>query len=986
MKLSKLFMLAALPVLSLSAAPQFAPKPISPRSFKQEQGKLALMEKGKVRFVLYTPRSANKAVKKAAAEFASMLSEICGVTVKAVNTLPADKTLTVFRLGDAAFAAANKIDLSKIDRDGFVIASRGNQLLIAGGDANDADFGQGTLFGVYEFLERFAGARFYFPGKHGTLLPRKSSWQIPAMTLYDRPDNQYRKIYWTALDYGGKFWYDDTVNRKTGEARQHDRLRESTLLMPNCHGLAYLKYVQRFAKTHPEYFAVKPDGNRADGSLVRVPSDANGQLCFSSNIMEEVYQDAKAILSGPKAVEARKIKGLYSRWAHTHTFFNLMPNDSMARCRCEKCIKIFVPNKGYSEKGAKFLWKKLLAVPNRLKKENVPGFVTMMAYDLCRYVPEDPIPDNVIMQVALTGAWKDRKPAEMKKDNDNLKAWVKKTNSKVYLWSYATKLTIRHVPAVPNFAPKAVGKYFKNAAPYIFGTFLEAESDCWLFGHLNFYVFSKLMWDTATDVDQLLNEYRERMFGKGAAPMKEVMDLLEDKWLDEVIGNTVETDIGPVNTPPSEYKLWHTIYPRKLIKHVNGLFDKAAKLAAADKAAVERINAFRKGVWGPLVKASDDYFRKASAVDMWRTSVKLLKDGEKVVIDGKGDDAAWQDAPSVALIPLQKNEAEVHTFVKLMADKENLYFLFDCREPLTGKMRQTKRPFDDINMWEDNAVEIHLDPAGKRQQAYQIMVDSHGDIADLHYIPGKLVSDWKWNSNAFARSSVVPGKGWFVEVKIPRKSLGAEKVTSLVANFNRHRTINGMKVHPYYTWSPYARLFGDLPNFGVIHLGELPEKNLYTDGDFQYTGIKGVRKSSWINWGPMPARDEKVFRTAGVSIRLEGNSKRNAILHRVEFLKPNTTYRMSFFIRQENVKLLPGKGPQGGGFYIRIDDGNGVVRYFPGHSFFGSIPWTRWEYTFKTGPKKIGTTNKAYHHYILRNASGKVWLDHMELVELPARK
>ena len=145
-------------------------------------------------------------------------------------------------------------------------------------------------------------------------------------------------------------------------------------------------------------------------------------------------------------------------------------------------------------------------------------------------------------------------------------------------------------------------------------------------------------------------------------------------------------------------------------------------------------------------------------------------------------------------------------------------------------------------------------------------------------------------------------------------------------------------------------------------------------------------KSSWINWGPMPARDEKVFRTAGVSIRLEGNSKRNAIIHRVEFLKPNTTYRMSFFIRQENVKLLPGKGPQGGGFYIRIDDGNGVVRYFPGHSFFGSIPWTRWEYTFKTGPKKIGTNNKAYHHYILRNASGKVWLDHMELVELPAQK
>ena len=986
MKFWKLFVFAALPLLALEAAPQFAPRPISPRSYKEAQGKVTLIENGKVRFLLYVPRNTNKTIRAAAAELSSLLSEISGTAVKTVSKLPADKTMTVIRLGDPSFAAVSGIDLKKLDRDGYVITAKGNQILIAGGDALEADFGLGTLFGGYEFLERFAGARFYFPGKLGTLLPRKKNWQVPAMTLYDRPDNQYRKIYWKGLDYGGRFWFDTDVSQKTGEALQQNRLRHSTLLMPNCHGLAYLNYVKRFAKSNPEYFAVKPDGNRADGSLVRVPSDAMGQLCFSSNIMEEIYQDAKAILSGPKAVEKRKIKGLYSRWSHTHTFFNLMPNDSMARCRCEKCIRIFVPNKGYTQKGADFLWKKLLAVPNRLKKENVPGFVTMMAYDLCRYVPEEPIPDNVVMQVALTGPWKERKTEEQKKDDDNLKAWVKKINSKVYLWNYATKLTVRHVPAVPNFTPKAVGRYYKKVAPYIFGTFLEAESDCWFFGHLNFYVFSKVMWNTQTDVDALLDEYRERMFGKGAAPMKEIMDILEEKWLARIIGNTVETDIGPVTTPPSEYKLWHTIYSPKDIKYINALFDKAAKLASADKSAVERIKIVRKSLWGPLVKASGDYFRKASAVDMWRTPVKLLNANEKVLIDGKGDDAVWKDAPSIALLPLQKNEVEVHTFVKLMADKENFYFLFDCREPLTAKMRQTKRPFDDVNMWEDNAVEIHLDPAGKRQQAFQIMVDSHGSVADLKYTPGKLACDWKWNSKAQAKSSVIPGKGWFVEVKVPRKSLGALKNTPIVANFNRHRTINGMKVHPYYTWSPYARLFGDLPNFGVIYPGELPEKNLYTDDDFKVTGIKRGVGSSWINWGPMPARDEKIFRTAGVSIRLEGPGKRNAILHKLSTLKPNTTYRLSFFIRQENVKLLPGKGPQGGGFYIRIDDGNGVVRYFPQHSFFGSIPWTRWEYTFKTGPKKLGTNNSVYHHYILRNASGKVWLDHMELVEVPSKK
>ena len=989
MKKISLFLSAALPLL-LCGAPQFAPKPVSPRSYKVEQGTLPMMEKGKVKFMLYTPARANASVREAAKEFADFLSEICGTKITVSNKLSADKSVTVLRVGDNDFAKSLKIDLEKIDSDGYVIIAKENNLLIAGADAKEAGAGKGTLFGVYEFLERFADARFYFPGKHGTLLPRKKDWQIPAVTFFDRPDSQYRRIYWKGLDYGNEFWYVPGMDKKAvaqAENEQRNRLRESSFSLPNCHGLAYMGYVKRFAKSHPEYFAIKPDGNRADGSLIRYPSDAFGQLCFSSGIMEEIYQDAKAVLTGPEAVKARKMTGA-ARW-HTYTkpFFNLMPNDSMARCRCAKCAPHFLPGgstESYTKEGAAFLWKTLLTIPNRLKKEKVPGFVTMMAYDLCREVPEDHIPDNVIMQVAVSGPWKERKVAEQRKDEERIKSWVKKTGSKIYMWNYATKLSVRTVPSVPNFTPKAIGKYYKDTAKYSFGTFLEAESDCWFFGHLNFYVFSKVMWDSSTDVAALLKEYRERMFGAGAAPMKQVMDALEEHWLVNVMGNTVDTTVGPVTTPPSEYKLWNTIYSPKEVKRINGLFDQAEKLAAKDKDALERIRMVRKSLWGPLDDAAASYFRKAAAVDQWHSSIGTLKANEKITIDGKGDEAAWQNAPVTALMPLQKNEADVQTYLKMLADKENFYFLFDCREPLTAKMRQTKRPFDDINMWEDNAVEIYLDTNAKRQEMVQIIVDSHGDIADLRSIPGKLFQDWKWNSKAEARTSMVPGKGWFAEIRVPRSSLPPVKGKKIVANFTRHRTISGMRVHPYYVWSPYARSFGDLPNFGVISEGERELKNIYTDQGFRYTGIKGTKESAWFNWGPMPARDEKIFRSHGVSLRLDGNTKRNAVIHRVDELKPNTTYRLSFFIRQENVKLLPGQKPQGGGFYIRIDDGNGTVRYFPGHSYFGSIPWTRWEYTFTTGPKK--GPRRPYHHYILRNATGKVWIDHAELVELPAKK
>ena len=997
MRSSLLFLLAALPLLPLGAAPQFAPKPVSPRSCKLEKRTIPLMAKGKVKFALYVPKNASASVKTAAKEFAALLTEICGAPVKPVNQLPADKSLSVLHLGDPALAGTLKADLAKVDRDGFVIIAEGNKILIAGGDALTPSIGKGTLYGAYDFLERFAGARFYFPGKHGTLLPRKSDWSVPAMTIFDRPDSQYRRIYWKGLNYGPVFWYDPAMKPGPAQETQRNRLRLSTLDLINCHGLAYMGYVKRFAKTHPEYFAVKDDGTRADGSLVRVGSDASGQLCWSSGILEEIYQDAKAVLTGPEAVKARNMTGA-SRWyINTKPFFNLMPNDSMARCRCPKCGPYFeglVWNNNYSRKAADFLWSKLLSIPRRLKKEGVPGFVTMMAYDLCREVPNEPIPDNVVIQVAASGPWKERKKAEQAKDEKRLQAWVAKTGSKIYLWNYVTKLAVRTVPAVPNFTPRAIGKYYKDVFKYSFGTFLEAESDCWFFGHLNFYVFSKVMWDHTTDVDALLAEYRERMFEAGAAPMKEIMDSLEDHWLDDVMGNTVDTALGPVTSPPSEYKLWNVIFSPKEVKRIEGLFAKAEKLAAKDKDAVERIRMVRRSLWGPAADAAAAYFRKAAAVDYWRSSVGLLKEGEKIVIDGKGDEEAWKNAPCIALIPLdprnKKVDVDVHTFVKLLADKENFYFLFDCREPLTDKMRQLKRPFDDKNMWADNAVEIYLDTEGKRREHRQIMVDSRGEVADLRTIPGKLFSDWKWNSGTEAKTSVVPGKGWFAEVRVPRKSLPPLKGDSLVAHFTRHRTINGMQAHPYYVWSPYAKSFGDLPNFGVLYLGPLPEKNLYSDGDFEFAGTKQAKEkgSFWFNWGPMPARDEKIFRTAGVSVCLEGGTKKNAIIHRVESLKPNTTYRLSFFVRQENVKLLPGKDPRwGAGFYIRIDDGVGIpgVRSFP-KPYFGSVPWTRWEYTFKTGPVKPGTKYKPYHHYILRNATGKVWIDHAELVELPDKK
>ena len=112
-------------------------------------------------------------------------------------------------------------------------------------------------------------------------------------------------------------------------------------------------------------------------------------------------------------------------------------------------------------------------------------------------------------------------------------------------------------------------------------------------------------------------------------------------------------------------------------------------------------------------------------------------------------------------------------------------------------------------------------------------------------------------------------------------------------------------------------------------------------------------------------------------MRFEG--KKNALIHKVP-LKPDTWYRLGFFLKMENVKLLPGIRVTNGGFYLRVDEG-GKAHYFPKFAYYGSMPWLYLEHTWRTGAK-VGRSYSPYIHFTLRNVTGKAWVDHVELTEI----
>jgi hypothetical protein len=113
---------------------------------------------------------------------------------------------TAVSVGDNAFSRKAGIDVAKLPRDAGVIKTADGRIYIAGRDDVRVDsverrltggilanmYERATLFAVYEFLERFAGVRFYFPGELGTVTPRKSVITVPACDILNAPANTHR--------------------------------------------------------------------------------------------------------------------------------------------------------------------------------------------------------------------------------------------------------------------------------------------------------------------------------------------------------------------------------------------------------------------------------------------------------------------------------------------------------------------------------------------------------------------------------------------------------------------------------------------------------------------------------------------------------------------------------------------------------------------------------------------------------------------------
>lgn len=962
-------LLGIVQLLGMESA-RFSPTPLSPRRIiVGKTPVITLCRNGKAAFEIVRPK--NAAAMPAAIELADKLHKITGLEVNLVAAASGQNP--AFYLGKCPEADKLGLIPEKLDRDGYYIKTSGNNIFIVGCDSNAlGDPQMATLFGVYDFLERFGGVRYYFPGDIGTVVPQKRDWMLPEIDMTERPDNPYRHAYCVPVKELGdpKMFTYPGITQKQLLIQAASIWRDSTFKIPNCHGLTTLELPQRFAKSHPEYFALTEAGTRADGSLTKTSYHQYGYLCFSSEeLKNEIYLDCKACLTG----EPASSRGI-SRWARMfHSpFVNVMPNDGMWWCQCPKCKA--VERQGKQAK-SDHIWHFKTDIARKLKENKIPGYVTCMAYAEYKPIPNCDIPDNVIVMLALTGPWAES-DAERRTASDRLLLdWNKKLGARSYLWTYPTKLCAE-VPLIPNFSPRAVGSFFKRQAPHIFGAFLEAESDRWIFSFLNCYIFSKIMWNVNTDTESLIDEHCRLMYGKAAPQMQEFYATLERLWMTGIVREQVEMPWGPVCLMPTQRELWSHIYSPQEITRVNKLFDMAEKAVSDDPMSLKRVKFMHSQMWSPVIMGAEGYLRSASDRAAWTLHVP---ETQGVNFDGKLDEPSWQKAETVSLVPRSGSAGvEVQTRVKMLRDKDYFYVGFEAEEPHTEAMiASTVRQPDDTELWRDNGIEVFLSDSVTSNFIYQFIVNSSGLRADLR---NTKTPDTKYDSGFEVKTAVMPGKMWTAEIRIPQKSMpelaGQE---TIVGNFTRHRVLSGQKVNvAFYAWHPWTRNIPE--NCGTIRLAEPgAQKSLIKDGDFAQP-IHAGRFIGPGDWGSDKViyRDTQIFVTSGASLRLEGDGY--WLRQNIKNLKPSTEYRISFFVRSEALSI-PGMR-----VIMRFGDGTtDTTQYLLGSwkdTIRGDMPWTRIERTFKS-PAVFGTRFPPHLEFRTgAGSAGKCYIDHVELFEV----
>jgi len=174
---------------------------------------------------------------------------------------------------------------------------------------------------------------------------------------------------------------------------------------------------------------------------------------------------------------------------------------------------------------------------------------------------------------------------------------------------------------------------------------------------------------------------------------------------------------------------------------------------------------------------------------------------KKASIDGVLDDEFWKDATVMDVTRKTSGEAAgVRTRVLIAQDAQALYIGVEAFEPaeLLSKLKTAVTDHDVDEIWQDDSVELFIDPTGARRTFYQLIINASGVYWDGFH-DGVSGADKTWQPQC----QIVVKKAqerWTAEVRLPWSVFTRTDEFSREWAFNLVR--NSMVSNESAYWSP----------------------------------------------------------------------------------------------------------------------------------------------------------------------------------------
>ena len=488
----------------------------------------------KYSYSIITGTGADSLTLKAASELDKYFLRITGKTLPLYDvTKPDNKIIFIGKSGLAENNLIRKIDA--LSRDGFIISSVKDTLVLAGNNGN-AD-----LHAVYTMLEEHAGfLRFtetedYVPLAPGIGVPVKHKIYEPAFSfrLAHFPDREKP---------GFTSWNKLSTFSEWGMF---------------VHTFPQLMPPSKYFSSHPEYF-----------SLVNGRRIQDGQLCLSN---PEVIR----ILSENLAVRMAE--------APVKIYWSVSQNDCINYCECPECKKLY--EKYGAVSGA------YIEMANMIAAQFPDKQISTLAYQFTRQAPVNIKPaENVnIMFCSIEcnrsmPLAEDPRSAGFVKD---LKEWSSLTDN-IFMWDYVVQFRTYLCP-FPNFhvLQPNIQLFHSQNIPMMFQ---QGSGNSWSdLAELKQYYIAKLLWDPYLNGDSLINRFVETYYGKAAPFIREYFDLSHASL--KKVAETQNLDIYGL---PSYY--FSSFLTRDLVTRYHDLKNRAEEAAGNDSVYLERVIRARMSV------------------------------------------------------------------------------------------------------------------------------------------------------------------------------------------------------------------------------------------------------------------------------------------------------------------------------------------------------------------------------------------------------